>query len=184
MPDAIPCPAMSLPKSISLRETMHGHGAKGMAFYGYEDTAGLGVQMEARRKDSRSPFVETWFHDALFEREFPTYGALHAAFRQLTPEQVQAELAKYPRWRETKPDTCGNPCRLCPRPPYTPGERVKHKTWRVAVAVGWRAITDQTCSLCDEHLAQFDGKPVELVAALEAEVAARRARSAAKGFKW
>ncbi|QOT74857.1 hypothetical protein [Cupriavidus basilensis] len=174
---------MNIPDKLTLRETAHGHGANGMAFYGYEDTAGLGIQMEARRESGRSGFIETWFHEALPERKFATWAELSAAVAALTDEQVEAEAAQYPRFRSIRPDTCGNACRLCPRPSYT-GERVKHDTWRVHVARGWRAVTDWRCSLCDTHLNQFDGKPAELIAALEAEAAERRASTAEKGLPW
>lgn len=175
---------MNIPDKLTLRETAHGHGANGMAFYGYEDTSGLGIQMEARRENSRSAFIETRFHEALPWRKFATWAELSAAVAELTDEQVEAEAAQYPRFRSVAPDTCGNACRLCPRPPYTPGPRVKHDTWRVQVARGWRAVTDWSCSLCNAHFNQFDGKPAELIAALEAEAAARRAGAAAKGLPW
>ena len=180
---------MELPESIQMKNTVHGHGGKGMAFYGYEDTAGLGVRMEARRKDGRSPFIETWTHDALPGREFQSYRALRDVVLPLTPEQIAAETAdKYPLVRELEPDSCGNACRLCPRPPYVPGqERVKHDTWRATIAHAWNDLSG--CSLCDAHMAQFglDGATPDakaLVAALEAEVAERRAKAAAKGNPW
>lgn len=172
---------MIVPDNIIMRETAHGHGAHGMAFYGYEDIAGLGVQMEARRESSRCAFIETWLHKALPERQFATLAELRAAAATLSDEQVAAEAAQYPRFRSMAPDTCGNACRLCPRPPYT-GQRIKHDTWRVRVAMGWRAITDRCCSLCDAHFNQFNGKPAELIAALEA--AERSARAAARGLSW
>lgn len=158
---------MNLPASIRMRETIHGHGAKGMAFYGYEDTGGLGVQMEARRENGRSPFVETWFHKALPERKFSAFDAMRTALEALTDEEIEAEASKYPRFRNIEPDSCGNACRLCPLPPFT-GERIKHDTYRVHLALGWRAVTDWPASLCEDHLIEFDRKPVELLAALEA----------------
>lgn len=175
---------MDLPTELTMRETMHGHGANGMAFYGYEDTAGLGVQMQARRGNSRCPFVETWFHTALPEREFPTYQEMREAVAQLTDEAIAAEAARHPHFRSVREDSCGNACRLCPRPPYRPGPRIKHETWRLSVATNWRAVTDRTCSLCADHMAQFQAKPAELLTALEAEVEGRKARAAAKGLPW
>lgn len=174
---------MIIPDNITMRETAHGHGAHGMAFYSYEDTAGLGVQMEERRESGRGAFIETWFHQALPERKFTTLADLSAAAAILTEEQIEAEAAKYPFFRKIATDACGNACRLCPRPLYT-GERVKHDTWRVHVARGWRAVTDRQCSLCDAHFRQLNGKPAELLAALDAEVAERSARAAAKGLPW
>lgn len=175
---------MHIPEDLDMRETAHGHGANGMAFYGYEDAAGLGVQMQARRENGRSRFVETWFHVALPERAFASLVELRAAVATLTDEQIAAEAAKYPHFRSIKTDTCGNACRLCPRRPYKPGPRIKHDTTRVSIAKCWRVATDSSCSLCADHLKQFEGKPAELVAALEAEVAERKARAAARGGSW
>ena len=171
---------MKVPAQIKLRETAHGHGAKGMAFYDYEDAEGLGIQMQARRENGRSPFIETWFFEYLPDRRFETFAALASVLTEMTDEQIEAEASKYPRFSRIEPDTCGNRCRLCPRPAYDPNVgRVKHETWRVQVAKGWRASTDWFCSLCDDHLAQFDGKPAELVEALKKEVEERKSRNRA-----
>lgn len=169
---------MKIPTHLTMRETAHGVGARGLAFYEYEDTAGLGVQMQARRESSRAAFVETWYHEALPERSFGTLAELAAAVDALTDEQIAAEAANYPRFRSVKPDSCGNPCRLCPRPTYVGGPRVHHDTWRVAVARSWRPVTDSCCSLCDHHRALFDCNPAELLAVLAALAA--RAKEAAE----
>lgn len=168
---------MKIPSHLTMRETAHGVGARGLAFYEYEDTAGLGVHIQARRESNRAAFVETWYHVALPERSFATLDELAAAVDALTDEQIAAEAAKYPRYRSVKPDACGNPCRLCPRPTYTGGPRVHHDTWRVAVARNWRPVNDSSCSLCNAHRAQFEGKPGELLAAIAAEATARKARA-------
>lgn len=175
---------MDIPESIKLRETLHGSGAKGMAIYGYADTGGLGVRMEARRKDGRSPFIETWFFDALPGREFASFKALRDAVLPLTPEQIAAETAdKYPLIRDAEPDSCGNACRLCPRPAYVPGqERVKYDTWRVTLAYSWK--DEHPVSLCDAHMEQFEADPKGLRAAIEQEVELRRQRAKANGFPW
>ncbi len=169
---------MKIPTHLTMREVAHGVGARGLAFYEYEDTTGLGVQMQARRESSRTSFVETWYHVALPERSFATLAELAASVDVLTDDQIAAEASNYPRFRSVKPDSCGNACRLCPRPTYSGGPRVHHNTWRVAVARSWRPVTDSSCSLCDGHRAQFDGKPAELLAALHAEAAQRKARAA------
>ena len=179
---------MNVPEEIKIRNTMHGSGAKGMAIYGYEDCHGLGIRMEARRKDGRSPFVETWFLDALPGHEFATFAELREKALPLTDEQIKAETAdKYPLIAKMGPDSCGNACRLCPRPPYVPGPRAHHETWSVQVAYSWKDC--HSVSLCDTHMEQFglDGATHDvkaLVAALEAEVAERRARAAARGNPW
>jgi hypothetical protein len=171
---------MNLPESLEMRNTLHGHGAKGMAIYGYDDASGLGVRMEARRKDGRSPFIETWFFDALPGREFATYAALREAVLPMSEAQIRSETAdKYPLIREAEPDPCGNPCRLCPRPPYVPGQdRQKHETWRVTLAYSWKDV--HPCSLCDDHYKRFAEDPNGLRDALAAEVAERIARADAR----
>lgn len=170
---------MEIPTSIKLRNTLHGSGAKGMAVYGYEDTAGLGIRMEARRKDGRSPFIETWFLDALPGQEFKTFAELRAKALPLTDEQIAAETSdKYPLIKEAEPDSCGNACRFCPRTETLfnrSGERVKHDTWRVTLAYSWKNFT--SLSLCDDHMSQYENDPKGLSAAVDAEVAARRARA-------
>lgn len=174
---------MNLPEAIEMREAFHGSGDKGMALYGYADAGGLGVRMEARRKSGRERFVETWTFDGLPERRFPTLEDLRAAVAPLTEADIIAQTsALYPRVKVVEPDTCGNACRLCPRPQPLRGDpRVKHDTWRVELAYSWKDV--QGCSLCDAHLAQFglDGDKPDakgLDAALKAEVAERMARAA------
>jgi len=176
---------MDIPEKIGVKNTAHGHGAKGLAWYGYEDTSGLGIRMEARRKDGRSPFVETWFLDALPGREFASFGDLREAALPLTPEEVEAATsAMYPLIKDVAPDTCGNRCRLCPRTPMfnAAGERDMHETWRVTLAYSWK--DSHPLSLCADHLERFEKDPKGLRDAVEAEVAERRARAAANGFKW
>lgn len=176
---------MDIPETINIKNTAHGHGAKGLAWYGYEDTAGLGVRMEARRKDGHSPFIETWFLDALPGREFASFGALREAALPLTPEEIEATTsAMYPLIKDVEPDSCGNRCRLCPRTPTLDGsgERVMHETWRVTLAYSWK--DQHGLSLCDDHLARFETDPKGLRDAVEAEVAERKACAAAKGLKW
>lgn len=178
MPDTPTMP--ELPEHLFMRETRHGTGDSGLAFYDYEDNAGLGVQMQARRERRGERFVETWFHQMLPGMTFTTYAAMCEAYAKLTPEDIAAEKAMYPYIRELKKDSCGNACRLCPRPPYMPGSRVLHDTWRVDVATGWRASDGHFASLCHVHKAQFGHDPAALLAALDAEVVARRARADAR----
>lgn len=169
---------MDIPETIKIKETMHGHGDKGMAFYGYADTSDLGIRMEARRKDGRSPFVETWFLDALPGREFPSFAALREAALPLTEEQIAAQTtALYPLIKEMSPDSCGNPCRLCPRPASrldADGKRIKFDTWRVDIAYSWKDL--HSLSLCDAHMEQFADDPKRLRAAIEEEVRQRTER--------
>lgn len=167
---------MEIPENINMKNTLHGSGAKGMAIYGYEDAHGLGIRMEAKRKDSRSPFIETWFLDALPNREFPTFKELRETALPLTDEQIAAATVDaYPLIKDIEPDPCGNRCRLCPCPPYVPGQvRIKYDTTRLTLAYSWK--DGHPLSLCDEHLDQFANDPKGLAAAVKAEVEQRRAR--------
>lgn len=173
---------MDIPESVNMRETLHGHGAKGMAIYGYEDAAGHGVRMEARRANGRSPFIETWFLDALPGREFKTFKELRDAALPLTVAEIEAATTgAYPLIKTLEPDPCGNRCRLCPRPPFDPeAPIVKHETWRITIAYSWKDL--HSLSVCDAHMERFESDPKGLKEAIDAEVAERRARAAAKGL--
>ena len=176
---------MDIPANLTMRNTVHGSGAKRMAFYGYEDNAGLGVRMEARRKDGRSPFVETWFLDALPGREFASFKDLREAALPLTDVQIAAETAdKYPLIRGVEPDSCSNRCRLCPRTELAIDSATrapeKYDTWRVVLAYSWK--DSHSLSLCDEHLEKFQNDAKGLRAAIEAEVEQRRARAASNAI--
>lgn len=93
---------MLLPENLKMKNTAHGHGAKGMAFYSYEDAEGLGVMVDARRKTGRDPFVETFRFRWLPGGEFASYRDLREGVAALTEEQVAAEKAKWPQLsRET-----------------------------------------------------------------------------------
>jgi hypothetical protein len=88
---------MKLPQQLTMREVVHGRGDKGMAFYGYEDIDGLGVVIDARRKNGRSAFVETYRFKWLPDQEFASYQALRNTVELLTDEDIAAERAKWPR---------------------------------------------------------------------------------------
>ena len=158
---------MEIPNTVTLRETFHGSGDKGMAVYGHEDTAGLGIMMEARRKDGRSPFVETWWLAALPDQSFATLAELQRAAAAISEEDRECEAARYPLIRSAEKDSCGNACRLCERPATWP--RPKYDTTRVLVAVCWHPHTDWAASLCADHMAEFGDSPARLLAALRAE---------------
>ena len=88
---------MRLPPGLKLRETMHGSGARGMAFYVHQDTDDLGVVLTARRETNRAPFIETWRFRWLPDREFSSVAELARALELLTPEDIAAEKARWPR---------------------------------------------------------------------------------------
>lgn len=159
----------ALPEKLSLRETMHGHGAKGMAFYRYADKE-YGVHMEARRANSRERFIETFTWDYLPGQSFPTYAALCEAAKAVTADDIAAEKAMYPYLRSSElvgDDDFANACRLC----KGPGFLVIH------LAHNWQPVEDSYATLCKDHqfLAQH---PQALHEALLAEVAERRDRAA------
>lgn len=91
---------MKLPADLKIKNTAHGHGAKGMAFYTDEDTAGLGVVRDMRRESGRHPFVATWRFRWLPNRAFLSFRDLEVALEQVTDEQVAAEKAKWPALAE------------------------------------------------------------------------------------
>lgn len=91
---------MKLPDALTMREAAHGHGDKGMAFYQYEDTEGLGVVQDVRRATSRERFIGVFRFKWLPDRDFATFGELQAAVAELTDEAIAAEKAKWPQLRE------------------------------------------------------------------------------------
>jgi hypothetical protein len=163
----------ALPHELSLRETAHGTGVKGMAFYRYADRE-HGVHMEARRESSRHRFEETFWWDYLPGQIFPSYGALRAAVDSVTPEDIAAEKAMYPYVRKANfvgNRTYSNKCRLCKED----GFLIVH------LATNWQPSEDRYAELCNGHRFLAD-HPQALAEALDAEVAARKARAATKGL--
>lgn len=91
---------MKLPEKLSMHESLHGTGAKGMAVYMYEDNEGLGVVQETRRENGRSPFLTCFQFKWLPDQSFGSYGALCAAVAELSDEAIAAEKAKWPQMRD------------------------------------------------------------------------------------
>lgn len=170
---------MNLPKQPAMRNTVHGHGAKGMYFYKHEDVDGLGIHIEIRRESRKHPEVIRFYYDYLPEQFFPDYRTLWDAVAALSDEQHAAEKLKYPLLRSCVPvgeRDYGNKCRLCPWPDgRKPGVVIVH------LAGNWLPSDDRYTELCGDHqhLAQ---DPRALWDALDAEVVARRAVAAAKGL--
>lgn len=88
--------AETLPAKLTMTLEVHGHGAKGMAFYASE-ARGYDVLLDSRRKDGRSPFVDTWRYRWLPEQTFPNFAALREAVNALAPEAIAAERARWPQ---------------------------------------------------------------------------------------
>lgn len=160
----------SLPATLTLRETAHGTGAKGMALYKSADRE-HGVHMEARRESSRHRFEETFWWDYLPGQIFLSYGALRAAADAVTQEDIAAEKAMYPYVRKSVfvgNRMYSNKCRLCKEDGFL----------IVYLATNWKPSEDRYAELCNGHRFLAD-HPQALAEALDAEVAARKARWAA-----
>lgn len=174
---------LPLPADLKMRNTLHGRRAKGGYVYRYSDADGLGVNAVADKLERGQPERVTWSFAWLPEREFRTYDELRAAVAGLTDEQLAAEKARYPFVREIEPVEPGrkyaNRCRLCP---FAPEARVDGK-YSVVLANSPDPMDDDHTELCEAHRPIADN-PRELAAALAAEVAARKAAAAAKGFPW
>lgn len=169
---------MKLPDDLKFRNTVHGSGERGMFFYIYEDSVDFGVQMEARREAGARIETQQWRHQALPDQHFPTLAVLAAALEPVTEEQAAAEAGKWPTVTvEPEGASLNNSCRLCPREPFT---RAVH---RVRVATSWCSRDGHYAGLCDTHRPLADDATA-LIAALDAEVAERRARAAARGRPW
>lgn len=102
---------MRLPERVTMKTTMYGDGAKGMAFQRAEDTSGSGVICEARREDRRSPFREAWRYRWLPGRDFATYAELREAVNALDEASIQRERDSWPKATEFESDT-SNRCWL------------------------------------------------------------------------
>lgn len=168
---------MQIAEGLMFKITAHGSGAKGMYCYDYEDTSSAGVHLECRRESSRHAEVRKWRHVALPGQGFATFEELVAALEPVTLEQAATERAKWPVV-EVSPEgaTLNNRCRLCPREPHV------RATHRALVRENWiPGIFRNYAGLCDAHLPLADDTPA-LIAALDAELAARNARRALKGL--
>lgn len=104
-----------LPERVSMKTTMYGDGAKGMAFQRAEDVSDHGVICEARRQDRRSPFTEAWRYRWLPDRDFATYADLRQAVNNLDEMAIERERATWPRATKFESDT-QNACWLDRQP--------------------------------------------------------------------
>lgn len=135
---------MRLPPGLKLRNTAHGSGDRGMAFYNHEDTQGLGVVMQARRESHRAPFVETWRFRWLPDQVFSTFAELARALEPLTAEQIAAEKARWPRLTKVT-DLAGKDWpNKCMRHRDRPG------VIQASVETCWIPGLGLIASLCDE----------------------------------
>lgn len=173
---------MQLPEKINVRNTLHGNKGGGGYVYRYSDTEGLGVNVTIVKEKRGAPEVRRYSFDWLPDLDFPTYESLRAAVAQLSDERIVAEKAKYPVIRSSQAvkhkvvSGYVNRCRLCP---FDSASAVP-EAFRFSLAINPDAMNDWYFGLCDDHATQYAFKPVELLAALEAEVATRKARFESK----
>lgn len=164
---------MKLPDNLAVKNTAHGTGAKGMAFYTYEDNAGLGVVMESRRQSRAHVFANKWRFRWLPDREFDTLHDLEAALVDLTEEQIAAEKAKWPEL-DSVTDVSGSDW---------PNKCWRHRDRKAAiqayVRTSWIYGDGAIASLCAECGKDVDAADVlAVVEERRAAVAARKAGAA------
>lgn len=152
-----------------MKNTAHGHGDKGMAFYEYQDAEGVGIVMDARRESGRHPFVETWRFRWVPNIVFHSLDMLLAALRDLPDATVDAEKAKWPVMREAVRERSigtGN-CWLHTDKPGT------HSGW---LQGSWIESDCEIAMLCEDCAQQAQTDPMVIRRASEkriADVAAR-----------
>lgn len=163
---------MKLPEKVTIKTTAHGHGDKGLAFYTYEDGEGLGIICDARRSDSRSPFVESWRFRWLPDQVFHSFAEVVEALRVLPDAAVQAEKAKWPVLEhlvERGPESLGSGrCWLHTDRPATR---------RAYALTCWITSAGTTALLCEECAADAIKDVAVVIRASEkriADVAARK----------
>lgn len=160
---------MKFPESFKVRETAHGHGDKGMAFYTQEDTEGLGVVRDIRRESSRHPFVQTWRFKWLPDRVFNVFNEMAQAVEALTDDQIAAEKAKWPVLTRTT-DISGNDW---------PNNCWRHRNQKAVLQasaatcwIGGQGVIVSVCNECADGITA--ARVVEIVDERRAWVAARK----------
>lgn len=147
-----------------MRTDTFGDGAKGMAFQIDNDTAGLGISCEARRKDRHSPFVETWRYRWLPDREFATAAELAQAVNAMDEAAIDAEKRKWPQPYEIDREPGPNKCWL---------DGVVGSTF-VTVRSSWHEY--ESAPLCPACEAKAKADPRVVLQAVEARKAWVRSR--------
>lgn len=156
---------MRLPEHITMKNTMFGDGAKGMAFQRSEDVADQGVICEARREDRRSPFREAWRYRWLPNRDFASYAELREAVNALDDAAIQRERETWPKATEFESES-HNRCWLDGQPGAV----------FITVQTSWCEHDGAPlCAPCGELAKTDPGVVVRAVAKREADVAARGA---------
>lgn len=151
---------MRLPPGLKIRNTAHGSGDRGMAFYMHEDTAGLGIVMTARRETGRAPFIETWRFRWLPDQQFATIAELARALEPLSPEDIAAEKARWPRLGNVRVLDAETPNR-CMR------HRDRHGVIQASVQTCWIPSVGLIASLCEECRPAATGNGQGVVEILE-----------------
>jgi hypothetical protein len=176
---------MNLPDTLTFGETADGTGEKAIAFCNCRDREGHGVHMQARRPHGGARFVKSFWCECLPGQTFSSYKTLCAAAALVIEDQVAAERAKYPFVRSAEPvgqRSYSNKCRLCAWGDDYGGSR-KDGVLIVHLATSWRPTEDRYTELCEDH--QHIAQDLRALSeALDAEVAKRGAKAAAKGMPW
>lgn len=164
---------MKIPGQFKVKETAHGHGDKGMAFYTEEDTEGLGLVREIRRESSRHPFIAMWRFKWLPDRVFSSINELAQAVEALTDDQIAAEKAKWPVLTGTTDISGKDWPNRCWR------HRDRKAVLQAYVATCWIPGEGGIASLCDECAEGVSADDViEVLEERRAQVAARKAGAA------
>ena len=162
---------MILPDDLKLRNTAHGSGAQGMAFYTYEDSAGLGVVMQARREHGRARFIQTWRFMWLPDHVCASFQELADAVLPLTDADIAAEKACWPQLGAVRNLIGTNSPNTCMRHRDRPG------VIQVGVDTCWIPGQGLIASLCDECRPAATGNGQGVVDIMEErrrQVAARK----------
>lgn len=163
---------MKLPDKITIKNTAHGSGDKGLAFYTYEDGEGLGIVMDARRTDDRSPFVESWRFRWLPNLVFVSFAHLVEVLRALPDEAVEAEKAKWPVLEyvvERGPESLGSGrCWLHTDRPAT------HRAYALTCWIRSAGTTALLCEECATDAAKDASVVIRASEKRVADVAARK----------
>lgn len=160
---------MDLPRTIPMPELLHGNGGPGNALY---IEGSHGVQRVTRCV--KHHWSTEWRHEQMPDHVFASLSDLAEAWALVTPEQADAERARWPQLlkdeRVPLERQYSNACRLCPTP-RAPEER------RVHIGMDWTGVHDHHAGLCGNHYAMHKDDLPGLLRALQAEIEERKARA-------
>lgn len=164
----------NFPAIIKMRITAQGHGGDGMVFRRFEDSKGLDIMLAEGFENDRAPFKQTWRYRWLPGGEFASYDELRAAVAALTPQQIAAEKAQWPKLIEP-PEENGGECECW-------FHTDRNATHIGQVQISWHE--DDSAPICAECADVAKTDPNVIVRAIDkrrANVAERRAKAMGKG---